>query len=142
MLQIVRKAKIIGTGSYVPKKIYTNEYLESIIDTKAEWIFNTLGIRERRIAGNDEATSDLASKAGIKAIQDAGLSVDHIDLIIVATSTPDRVAPSTACIVQDKIGAYNAVAFDLRSLVAGLSKEQGPLASARQTRVPILVKLG
>lgn len=119
MLQIVRKAKIIGTRSYVPEKVYTNEYLESIIDTNAEWIYNTLGIRERRIADETEATSDLATLAGKAAIQDAGLSVDNIDLIIVATSTPDRSIPSTACIVQDKLSAYNAVAFDLAAVCSG-----------------------
>ena len=119
MLQIIRKAKIIGTGSYVPKKIYTNEYLESILDTNAEWIFNTLGIKERRIADETEATSDLATEAGLAAIQNSGLAVDNIDLIIVATSTPDRQAPSTACIVQDKLGAYNAVAFDLAAVCSG-----------------------
>ena len=116
MHQIVRKVKIIGTGSYLPEKIYTNEYLESIIDTKADWIYNTLGIKERRIAGDHEATSDLAWQAGKKAIEDANLRIDDIDLIIVATATPDRLAPSTACFVQDKLKAYNAVAFDLAAV--------------------------
>jgi len=119
MKQLVRKAKIIGTGSYVPEKIYTNEYLESIIDTNSEWIKNTLGIDERRIARDDEATSDLAYKAGFNAIKDAGLTKEDIDLIIVATSTPDRPAPSTAAIVQDKLEAYNAVAFDLAAVCSG-----------------------
>ena len=119
MLQIIRKAKIIGTGSYVPKKIYTNEYLERLVDTNAKWVFDTLGIKERRIADEKEATSDLATLAGKAAIQNAGLSVDNIDLIIVATSTPDRLAPSTACIVQDKLSVYNAVAFDLAAVCSG-----------------------
>ncbi len=119
MQQIVKRAKIIGTGSYVPDTIYTNEYLESFLDTNADWIFNTLGIKERRIADKDEATSDLAWKAGERAIDDAGLTKDDIDLIIVATATPDRLAPSTACIVQDKLKAYNAVAFDIAAVCSG-----------------------
>ena len=119
MHQIVRKVKIIGTGSFVPKTINTNKYLESIIDTNANWIYNMLGIKERRIANNNESTSDLAWKAGKKAIKDANLTVDDIDLIIVATATPDRLAPSTACFVQDKLKAYNAVAFDLAAVCSG-----------------------
>ena len=119
MHQVVKRAKIIGTGSYVPEIIYTNEYLETIVDTKADWIYETLGIKERRIAGKDEATSDLAWKAGQEAIEDAKLDVNDIDLIIVATATPDRLAPSTACLVQDKLKAFNAVAFDLSAVCSG-----------------------
>ena len=119
MHQIVKRAKIIGTGSYVPENIYTNEYLETIVDTNADWIYETLGIKERRITGKDEATSDLAWKAGQEAIEDARLNVKDIDLIIVATATPDRLAPSTACLVQDKLKAYNAVAFDLSAVCSG-----------------------
>tara|TARA_R110001592_G_scaffold119404_1_gene322418 strand:- start:15406 stop:16401 length:996 start_codon:yes stop_codon:yes gene_type:complete len=119
MKQLVRNVKIVGTGSFVPEKVYTNEYLASILPTDAEWIFKNLGIKERRIAGNNEATSDLASKAAILAIEDAGLEVGDIDLIIVATATPDRLAPSTATIVQDKIRAYNAVAFDISAVCSG-----------------------
>ena len=119
MKQIIRKAKIIGTGSYVPGKIYTNKYLETIIDTNDEWIQKNLGIKERRIAGDNEATSDLAWKAGQKAIENAKLNKEDIDLIIIATSTPDRLCPSTACIVQDKLRAYNAVAFDIAAVCSG-----------------------
>ena len=119
MHQVVRKAKIIGTGSYVPEIIYTNEYLESKIDTDSDWIYNTLGIKERRIADKEESTSDLASNAGKRAIDDAGLNVNDIDLIIVATATPDRIAPSTACFVQDKLKAYNAAAFDIAAVCSG-----------------------
>jgi 3-oxoacyl-[acyl-carrier-protein] synthase-3 len=119
MKQIVRNVKIIGTGSYTPEKIFTNKYLETIIDTKDEWIQENLGIKERRIAAENEATSDLAAEASKKAISDAGLSKDDIDLIIVATATPDRLAPSTAAIVQDKIEAYNAVAFDISAVCSG-----------------------
>ena len=119
MKQLVRNVKIIGTGSYVPETIYTNEYLETIIDTKSSWIFENLGIKERRIASKDQATSDLAAEAALKAIENAGLKKDDIDLIIVATATPDRLAPSTAAIVQDKIQAYNAVAFDISAVCSG-----------------------
>jgi len=119
MKQLVRNVKILGTGSYVPEQVYTNEYLESILPTNSKWIYENLGIKERRIAAQNETTSDLASKAGIRAIENSGLSKDDIDLIIVATATPDRLAPSTACIVQDKIQAYNAVAFDVAAVCSG-----------------------
>lgn len=119
MKQLVRNVKIIGTGSFVPDTIYTNEYLETILPTSAEWIFENLGIKERRIASDAEATSDLAWKAGERAISNAGLTKDKIDLIIVATATPDRLAPSTACIVQDKLQAYNAAAFDISAVCSG-----------------------
>lgn len=119
MKQLVRNAHIIGTGSYAPETVYTNEYLESIAPTNAKWVEENLGIKERRIAKPDQSTSDLAAKAGMKAISNAGLSVDDIDLIIVATSTPDRLAPSTAAIVQDLIKAYNSVAFDIAAVCSG-----------------------
>jgi 3-oxoacyl-[acyl-carrier-protein] synthase-3 len=119
MKQLVRNVKIIGTGSYVPETIYTNEYLETIIETNSEWIIENVGIKERRIASKNETTSDLASRAGEIAIKDAGLTKDDIELIIVATATPDRKAPSTAAIVQSKIGAYNAAAFDINAVCSG-----------------------
>lgn len=119
MKQLVRNVKIIGTGSYTPETVYTNEYLETLVDTKADWIYKNLGIKERRIALESQATSDLASEAGLRAIESAGLTKDDIDLIIVATSTPDRLAPSTAAIVQDKIQAYNSVAFDISAVCSG-----------------------
>ena len=119
MKQLVRNVKIIGTGSYTPAKVLTNEYLSGILATTPEWIEENLGIKERRVAGDDEFTSDLASQAAIKAIENAGLNKDDIDLIIVATATPDRMAPSTAAIVQDKIEAYNAVAFDISAVCSG-----------------------
>lgn len=119
MKQMVRNVKIIGTGSYVPEDIYTNEYLETIVDTKSQWIVDNLGIKERRIARKDQATSDLAWIAGKRAIENAGLEVSDIQLIIVATSTPDRLAPSTACFVQHKLEAYGAVAFDIAAVCSG-----------------------
>jgi len=119
MKQMVRNVRIIGTGSYAPETVYTNEYIETIAPTNAQWVRENLGIKERRIASADQPTSDLAAKAGLKAIENAGLTPDDIDLIIVATSTPDRLAPSTAAIVQDKIQAYNSVAFDLAAVCSG-----------------------
>lgn len=119
MKQLVRNVKIIGTGSYVPERVLSNEELEKMVPTNAEWIEKNLGIKERRIAATNEATSDLAAKAGMQAIKNSGLTKNDIDLIIVATATPDRLAPSTAAIVQDKLHAYNAVAFDLAAVCSG-----------------------
>lgn len=119
MKQIVRNVKIIGTGSYVPEKIYTNAFLETIIETSDVWIQENLGIKERRIAAENQCTSDLAAEAAISAISNAGLKPNDIDLIIVATATPDRLSPSTACIVQEKIQAFNAVCFDLSAVCSG-----------------------
>lgn len=112
-------SKIIGTGSYVPDKILTNEYLETIIDTKASWIYENLGILERHVCNSNQKTSDIAYEAARRAIESSGLHATDINLIIVATSTPDRLAPSTACIVQEKLGAYNAAAFDLAAVCSG-----------------------
>ena len=119
MRQLVRNVKIIGTGAYVPEKIYTNKYLETIVETSDKWIKENLGINERHIAGHNEATSDLAANAAINAIENSGLTKEDIDLIIVATATPDRLAPSTAAIVQDKLQAYNSVAFDISAVCSG-----------------------
>jgi len=117
--QVIRNVRISGTGSYVPEKILTNIELEKMVDTSSKWIIDTLGIHERRIAGLNESTSDLAVKAGLKAIAAGGLTAKDIDLIIVATATPDRMAPSTAAIVQDKLNAINAVAFDVSAVCSG-----------------------
>lgn len=117
--QILRNVKISGTGSCLPEKILSNFELEKMINTSSKWIIDTLGIHERRIAGSNESTSVLAAKAGLKAIECAGLTVMDIDLIIVATATPDRIAPSTAAIVQDKLKAINAVAFDISAVCSG-----------------------
>jgi 3-oxoacyl-[acyl-carrier-protein] synthase III len=119
MIKKIRNVKIIGTGSYAPEQIYTNEYICTFVDSQPDWIYNTLGIKQRHIAQDNECTSDLAEGAARRAISMAGLSVDDIDLIIVATTTPDRMAPSTACIVQEKIGAFNAAAFDLNAVCSG-----------------------
>jgi 3-oxoacyl-[acyl-carrier-protein] synthase III len=117
--QLVRDVKISGTGSHLPETIISNKDLEKNIETSDKWIRHTLGIVERRIADKGQTTSDLAAGAAIKAIKNANLDASEIDLIIVATATPDRKAPSTACIVQDKIMAYNSVAFDIAAVCSG-----------------------
>ncbi len=106
-------AGILGMGIYVPEKILTNDELEKMVETSDEWIRSRSGIRERRIAAPDEATSDLAVKAARNALTDANLKPEDIDLVIVATNTPDMLFPATACLVQDKLGAGKAGAFDL-----------------------------
>jgi 3-oxoacyl-[acyl-carrier-protein] synthase III len=108
---------IKGTGSYAPENIVKNEFFESI-GSSDEWIYSHLGIKERRIS-TGETTSDLAYKAGLLAVENANLNVADIDLIIVATTTPDRVAPSCACFVQEKMKAFNAVAFDVAAVCSG-----------------------
>src|SRR5665811_1615335 len=113
-------SKIIGTGSYLPIKILTNFDLEKIVDTTDEWIVSRSGIHERHIAAADEMTSDLALQASLRAIEMAGISPDDIDLIIVATTSPDKMFPSTACILQDKLGIKNGgAAFDMQAVCGG-----------------------
>ena len=111
---------ITSTGSYVPARILTNEEVVANLPTSPEWIVETLGIRERRIAEPEEYTSDLAARAGLDAIASAGLEPNEIDLIIVATATPDRKAPSSACIAQAKMGISNCcAAFDVSAVCSG-----------------------
>src|SRR3989338_6984540 len=98
----MKHSKIIGIGSYLPAKVLTNYDLEKIVDTSHDWIVSRSGIHERHIAANDEMTSDLALQASRRAIEAAGISANEIDLIIVATTSPDQIFPSTACILQDK----------------------------------------
>lgn len=113
-------SKIIGTGSYLPAKVLSNYDLEKIVDTSHDWIFSRSGIIERHIADESELTSDLAMQAGRKAIEAAGISADEIDLIIVATTSPDQLFPSTACILQDKLGIKNrGPAFDIQAVCGG-----------------------
>ncbi len=115
----LRSAKIKGMGIYLPEKILTNAEIEKMVQTSDEWIITRTGIKERRIARDDQASSDLASNAAKEALADANISADKIDLIIVATVTPDMQFPSTACLVREKIGASNAAAFDLGAACAG-----------------------
>jgi 3-oxoacyl-[acyl-carrier-protein] synthase-3 len=111
--------RITGTGSALPGKILTNAELEQIVDTSDEWITTRTGIKERRIAADGEYTSTFAAEAGRRALAMAGLQPDEIDLIILSTVTPDFPFPSTACIVQDLLGATNATAFDLSAACSG-----------------------
>lgn len=112
-------SKITGTGSYLPEKILTNRDLESMVDTSDEWIRTRTGITQRHIAREDQVASDLAFHACQNAMQAAGVSNQDIDLIIVATTTPDMVFPSTACILQNKLGIENCPAFDVQAVCSG-----------------------
>lgn len=112
-------SKISATGSYLPKKIVTNSELSKTVDTSDAWIFDRTGIKQRHIAESDELTSDLASKAALKAISQAKINPEEIDLIILATTTPDLTFPATATTVQAKIGANNAFAFDIQAVCSG-----------------------
>ena len=110
---------IAGTGSYLPEKILTNDDLSKFVETSDEWIVTRTGIKERRIAGEGESTSHLGSKAGQKALEQAGIAAEDLDLIIVATITPDTLTPATACYVQQQLGATKAVAFDISAACSG-----------------------
>ena len=112
-------SKITGVGSYLPKKVLTNNDLEKSLDTTDAWITSRTGIKERHIVGQNELTSDLAYEAAKNAIKNAGIAVSNIDLIIVATTTPDKIFPSTACIVQTKLGIKNCPAFDVQAVCSG-----------------------
>jgi 3-oxoacyl-[acyl-carrier-protein] synthase-3 len=114
-----RTVSIIGTGSYVPEKILTNEDLSRMVDTSDEWITTRTGIKQRRVAAKDEQTSDMATKAALKAMEQAKISAKDIDLILVATATPDMLFPATACFVQKKIGATKAACLDVSAACAG-----------------------
>lgn len=126
-------SEIIGTGSYLPKKVLTNDDLAKMVDTSDEWIFTRTGIKERHIADDSECTSDLAVKAVENALKNASLKPEEVDLLIVATITPDLVFPSTACIVQKKLGMKKAVAMDIQAacsgFVFGLTMADGMLKS-------------
>jgi 3-oxoacyl-[acyl-carrier-protein] synthase III len=114
-----RTCSITGVGSYVPEKILTNHDLEKMVETSDEWITTRTGIKERHIAATDEFTSDMAAKAAERAMKMAGVTAEQIDLVIVATITPDMPFPATACLVQHKIGATRAAAFDLEAACSG-----------------------
>ena len=112
-------SRIIGTGSYLPAKVLTNADLAGSVDTSDEWIQQRTGIRERHIAADNEKASDLALQASRRALEMAGITADQLGLIIVATTTPDMVFPSTACILQSKLGAKNMPAFDVQAVCSG-----------------------
>jgi 3-oxoacyl-[acyl-carrier-protein] synthase-3 len=112
-------SRIIGTGSYLPDRVVTNRELESRIDTTDEWIVSRTGIEARHVAADDELTSDLALHAARNAMESAGVGPDDIDLIVVATTTPDMVFPSTACLLQAKLGVKKGAAFDVQAVCTG-----------------------
>ena len=112
-------SRIVGTGSYLPEKILTNRDLELAVETTDEWIYTRTGIRQRHIAADGEKTSDLALRASRSALDAAGITAADLDLIVVATTTPDVVFPSTACFLQAKLGARNCPAFDVQAVCSG-----------------------
>ena len=112
-------ARITGTGSFAPKKIITNQDLEKLVDTNDAWITERTGIKERRIAEKGQTTSDLAYEAGKKALKAAGIGALDLDLILVATMTPDTILPSMGCVLQEKLGAKKAAAFDIAAACSG-----------------------
>ena len=114
-----RTCSIASVGSYLPERVLTNSDLEKLVDTSDDWITTRTGIKERRIAGKHEYTSDLAAKAALCAMERGAVRAEEIDLIILATITPDMPVPSTACLVQEKIGAYRAAAFDIEAACSG-----------------------
>jgi len=111
--------RIVGTGSYLPEKVLTNKDLEKIVDTSDEWIVSRTGIKERRICSDKQASSDLGIKAAQRALENADVKVEDVDLVIVATVTPDMFFPATACIIQATVGIKNAAIFDLNAACAG-----------------------
>jgi 3-oxoacyl-[acyl-carrier-protein] synthase-3 len=114
-----RYSRIVGTGSYLPDKVITNRDLELAVDTTDEWIYTRTGIRQRHVAADDQKASDLALEASRRALEAAGISAADLDLIVVATTTPDMVFPSTACLLQAKLGARNCPAFDVQAVCSG-----------------------
>jgi 3-oxoacyl-[acyl-carrier-protein] synthase-3 len=115
----MKHSRIAGTGSYLPERILTNAELERTIDTTDEWIFTRTGIHERHIIAEGQDTSDMALEASKKAIEAANIDIQSIDLIVLATTTPDRTFPSTACLLQQKLGIINCPAFDLQAVCSG-----------------------
>jgi 3-oxoacyl-[acyl-carrier-protein] synthase-3 len=112
-------SRIIGTGGYLPERVLTNAELERMVETSDQWITERTGIRQRHIAADGETTGDLALPAARQAIEAAGIAPDEIDLIIVATTTPDRVFPSTACLLQQRLGIHGCPAFDVQAVCTG-----------------------
>ena len=112
-------ARITGTGSYLPEKVLSNHDLEKMVDTSDEWITDRTGIKKRHIAADDETTCDLAEQAARNAIETAGIDTSDIDLIVVATTTPDRIFPSTACLLQERLDIHGCAAFDVQAVCTG-----------------------
>jgi 3-oxoacyl-[acyl-carrier-protein] synthase-3 len=137
-----RDVGILGTGSYVPERVLSNADLEKMVDTSDEWIFARTGMRERRIAAPDEATSDLCIAAGRRALEDARVRPEEIDLVIAATVTPDHCVPSTSCLIQRALGLTRAAAFDLNAACSGfvtaLYVGRGLVANGQGNRVLVI----
>ncbi|MCK5191065.1 MAG: ketoacyl-ACP synthase III, partial [Methylococcales bacterium] len=112
-------AKVIGTGGYLPETVRTNDDISQLVDTSDNWIFERTGIKTRRIAGAEETASSMAEFAANQALEMAGIEAGEIDLIIVATGSPDRVYPSTACLLQQRLGIQNCVSFDIQAACSG-----------------------
>ena len=121
MVKALRHVKIAGLSTYVPPKVLTNADLEKLVDTNDEWILQRTGIRERHIAEPGVATSDLSKEAALGALRQAGVTADQIGFIVVGTTTPDTIFPSTACMLQNKIGAHHAWGFDLGAACSGFT---------------------
>ena len=119
MVSWMRRSRIVGTGSYVPEKVLTNQDLEKIVDTNDEWIVTRTGIKERRVTNNGQTSSTLATNAAKNALEMAGVAPEELDAIIVGTVTPDMFFPSVGCLVQDALGAKKAVAFDISAGCSG-----------------------
>jgi 3-oxoacyl-[acyl-carrier-protein] synthase-3 len=136
------RSRIIATGSYVPERVLTNFDLEKMVDTSDKWITERTGIKERRIANEDQAASDLAYEASKVVIEEAGLGANDIDLIIVATVTGDMLFPSTGCLLQDKLGAKKAAAFDINAgcsgFIYGLYVADGLIRAGMHKRVLVV----
>lgn len=115
----IRRAKIMGTGGYLPETVRTNEEISQLVDTSDSWIVDRTGIKTRRIAGAEETASSMAEIAAKQAIEMAGIEAGEIDLIIIATGTPDRVYPSTACLLQQRLEIQNCVSFDIQAACSG-----------------------
>ncbi|MCK4596658.1 ketoacyl-ACP synthase III, partial [bacterium] len=138
----IKRSKIVGTGSAVPEGILTNRDFEKIVETNDEWIVSRSGIRERHVTDDQTATSDLASLAARRALEEAKISPEELDLIMVATATPDMVFPSTACLLQDILGAKNAAHMDLMAacsgFVYGLSIGDAIISSGRYRTILVI----
>ena len=136
------KARIVGLGSYLPEKVLSNEDLEKIVDTSDDWIFTRTGMKERRIAADDEHASDMGAKAAERALKDAGLQPSDIELILVATMSPDYPSPATASLVQHLIGAKQAAAADIQAMCTGfiyaLSSAKAYIESGMYQRVLVV----
>ncbi len=135
-------SRVAGTGSYLPAKVLTNADLEKLVDTSDEWIYSRTGIRERRIAAEDEKTSDLALAASRNALAAAGVDAGSVDMIVLATTTPDMVFPSSACILQAKLGIKGCAAFDVQAVCSGfvyaLATADAFVRSGRYRRVLVV----